>query len=159
MTFNVVLYEPEIPGNTGNVARLCAAADCVLHLIEPLGFSLEDSRLRRAGLDYWHLLTVYLYPSLTALQQRHGGGRFWYITTRSARLYTSVDLRPGDFFVFGRETSGLPEGILTANPDRTLRIPMIDNPAARSLNLSNAVAVVVYEAIRQNQTTIGGRMI
>lgn len=145
---HIVLFEPEIPQNTGNIARTCAATGCSLHLIKPLGFSVEDKQLKRAGLDYWHLLDVRIYDGWPHLLAEHPGAAFFYATTKTGLRYTELTYPPGAFLVFGPETRGLPETMLAANRERCLRIPMRE--ASRSLNLSNAVAVVVYEALRQN---------
>jgi tRNA (cytidine/uridine-2'-O-)-methyltransferase len=144
---HVVLVEPEIPPNTGNIGRLCLAADAHLHLVEPLGFSLDDKALRRAGLDYWPEVRVTVWPSLDALQAAHPAARWWYLTTKSRRSYWDAAFSDGDFLVFGRETRGLPEPLLAANPGHTLTIPMAEN--ARSLNLATATGIVLYEALRQ----------
>ena len=144
---HVVLYNPEIPQNTGNVARTCAAAGCLLHLIRPLGFSLEDRYLKRAGLDYWALMTFRVYDAFDDLQKEYPGAVFHFLSTKAAKAYTDVRYGADDFLVFGCETKGLPESLLLKAYDRCIRIPMA--PGARSLNLSNAVAVVVYEALRQ----------
>ena len=146
--FNVVLVEPEIPGNTGNVARLCAATGCRLHLVRPLGFSTEDKYLKRAGLDYWHLVDIIYHESFPALQQQYPAGRFFMHTTKTNRFHSEVQFQYEDFLVFGKETAGLPQELLERYPEQCIRLPMID--AARSLNLSNSVAVSVYEALRQN---------
>lgn len=145
--FHIVLVEPEIPGNTGNISRLCAATGCHLHLVRPLGFSTEDKDLKRAGLDYWHLLTVSYYDGFVELQQKYPQGRFFCHTTKAVKFHSDAQFRPGDFLVFGKETAGLPESIMEQYPDHCIRLPMI--AGARSLNLSNAVAVSVYEALRQ----------
>ena len=142
-----VLVEPEIPGNTGNIARLCAANHMTLHLVEPLGFSIEDMYLKRAGLDYWHLVDVKVHKSLDEVYEQYKDRRFWYATTKAAHTHAEVQYEIGDMLVFGKETKGLPEEIIAANPDTCIRIPMIDE--ARSLNLSNAVAIIAYEAMRQ----------
>jgi tRNA (cytidine/uridine-2'-O-)-methyltransferase len=144
---HIVLVEPEIPGNTGNIARLCAATDCELHLVKPLGFSIEDRYLKRAGLDYWHLVTVHYYDCLAEVTELYKGHNFYYNTTKASKHYTDIQYGADDFLVFGKETAGLPEALLAANKEGCIRIPMLDE--ARSLNLSNAVAVVVYEALRQ----------
>lgn len=144
---NIVLVEPEIPGNTGNIARLCAATGARLHLVRPLGFSTDDRYLKRAGLDYWHLLDLQYHDSFAALQAGYPTGRYYYLTTKAESAHTEMRYGADDFLVFGKETAGLPEALLAANPETCIRIPMIDG--ARSLNLSNAVAVVVYEALRQ----------
>jgi tRNA (cytidine/uridine-2'-O-)-methyltransferase len=145
--FNVVLYQPEIPQNTGNIARLCAAAGCALHLIGPLGFSLQDRYLKRAGLDYWHLVDVYRYDSLQEFFGRQKDGRYFFVTTSGSRYYSEFEYRPGDYLVFGRETAGLPQELIDANRGSCMRIPMLDN--VRCLNLSNSVAIVVYEGLRK----------
>lgn len=143
----IVLVEPEIPGNTGNIARLCAANHMTLHLVEPLGFSIEDKYLKRAGLDYWHLVDVKIHKSLDEVYEQYKNRRFWYATIKAAHTHAEVQYEIGDMLVFGKETKGLPEEIVAANPDTCIRIPMIDE--ARSLNLSNAVAIIAYEAMRQ----------
>lgn len=148
--FHIVLFEPEIPPNTGNVARLCAATRSVLHLIEPLGFRLEDRDLRRAGMDYWQAVEWHRWPDwATFVRSVPANARLWFIESDGARRYTDATYAPGDYLVFGRETAGLPADLLAAHLDRGLRLPMF-NPAARSLNLSNCVAVVLFEALRQH---------
>ncbi len=145
--FNIVLYQPEIPPNTGNIIRLCANTGCRLRLVEPLGFDLNDKKLRRAGLDYHEWADVSVHPDLASACS--GGGRIYAISTRGSRRYTDAALDPGDTLVFGPETRGLPADYLAAvDPQQVLRIPMLGN--SRSLNLSNAVAVLVYEGLRQN---------
>jgi tRNA (cytidine/uridine-2'-O-)-methyltransferase len=146
MPLNIVLVEPEIPQNTGNIARTCAATGSRLHLVEPLGFRIDDAQLKRAGLDYWSLLDVQRYSDLDAFFQRNTG-RFFFCSTKAAHNHAEVEYREGDYLVFGKETRGLPEALLAKNYENSLRIPMISD--ARSLNLSNAVAIVVYEALRQ----------
>ncbi len=143
----VVLVEPEIPANTGNVARTCAVTGAELHLVKPLGFSIDDRHLKRAGLDYWHQVKVFLHENFGSLLQEYPEGRFLYFSTRGRKLYTEIRYTEGDFLVFGKETAGLPDHILKANENHTLRLPML--PGRRSLNLSNSVAVVVFEALRQ----------
>ncbi len=146
--FHVILFQPEIPPNTGNVIRLCANAGCALHLIEPLGFALDDAKLRRAGLDYHEWAEVRSYPSLDEFSARVQPARVFAYTTHGAVRYSEVAYRPGDAFLFGPETRGLPAAVLAAlAPERRLRLPL--RPGNRSLNLSNCVAVVVYEAWRQ----------
>jgi tRNA (cytidine/uridine-2'-O-)-methyltransferase len=147
----VVLFEPEIPQNTGNIARTCAALDCRLHLIEPLGFSLEDKYLRRAGLDYWHLVEVTCYPGIDAFFVNHQDGRFFFLTKNARQIFYDADLQDDVpmYFFFGKETMGLPPSLLARYPDDCFRLPM--RSQARSLNLSNAAAVVLYEAFRQNK--------
>ena len=144
--FNVVLVEPEIPPNTGNAGRLCLATGSTLHLVKPLGFSLDNRQLQRAGLDYWKEVDVQLWESLTELQSAQQNGRYFFVTTKSRRPYYDVQFERGDFLVFGRETKGLPEPLLAANADQTITIPMI---GTRSLNLATAAAIVLFEAVRQ----------
>ncbi len=145
---DVVLMEPEIPPNTGNIGRTCAATETKLHLVEPLGFSLSDRYLKRAGLDYWQYLDVRVHPSWDALVQCLGDPGHWhYFTAHSSRLYTAACYDTDSVLVFGRESVGLPANILETYRERTYKIPM--NPRIRSLNLGNAVAIVVYEALRQ----------
>jgi len=148
--FNVVLVEPEIPPNTGNIGRLCLATGSTLHLIKPLGFSIDDRELRRAGLDYWKEVDVKLWDSFEQLRDDNAPARFFFLTTKSDRAYYDVRFRPGDFLVFGRETKGLPEGLLAAHRDELLTIPM---RGTRSLNLATAVGIVLFEAVRQQQRT------
>ena len=147
MALNIVLVEPEIPQNTGNIARTCAATGAMLHLIRPLGFSLDDRFMRRAGLDYWFLMRYRVYDSLEHFFQEQPDARCWLASTKAPRRHTEADYRDGDFLLFGRESRGLPENLLERMYDRCVRIPMVSE--ARSLNLSNAVAVVAYEALRQ----------
>ncbi len=144
--FNVVLVEPEIPPNTGNIGRLCLATGSALHLVKPLGFVLDDRTLRRAGLDYWKDVDVRLWDSFAELQAQHATACFFFLTTKSDRPYHRVRFSPGDFLVFGRETKGLPEPLLEANAEHLLTIPM---QGTRSLNLATAVAIVLFEAVRQ----------
>ena len=147
--FNVVLVEPEIPPNTGNVGRLCLATRSTLHLIKPLGFSLDDRQLRRAGLDYWGEVQLQLWDSFDALQQAHSADtRYFFLTTKAQRPYYKTNFRNGDFLVFGRETKGLPHKLLAAHTDNCITIPM---HGTRSLNLATAVAIVLFEAVRQQQ--------
>jgi tRNA (cytidine/uridine-2'-O-)-methyltransferase len=146
---NVVLLEPEIPPNTGNVARLCAATLSRLHLVEPFGFKLDDAQLKRAGMDYWEQVEWRRWPSWAVFQQAlPAGARLWLIESGGPRLYTEASLGPDDYLVFGRETAGLPHKLLEEHRQSWLRIPMF-NPNARSLNLSNCVALVLFEALRQ----------
>lgn len=144
---HVVLVEPEIPPNTGNIARLCLAAGARLHLVEPLGFSIEEKALKRAGMDYWEKCDVKIWPSLEALRVEAGEARFFYFTTKVRRAYWEQDFADGDHLVFGRETRGLPESLLAANAERCLTIPM--QAEARSLNLATSAGIVLYEAVRQ----------
>ncbi|MDD3516863.1 MAG: tRNA (cytidine(34)-2'-O)-methyltransferase [Chromatiales bacterium] len=156
--FHVVLFQPEIPPNTGNIMRLCANTGCQLNLIRPFGFTLDERRLRRAGLDYREWAQVREYDSLPAFTEEVGARRMFALTTRAERLHSEAEFRRGDVFLFGPETRGLPTELLTELPaERLLRIPMV--PSSRSLNLSNAVAVVVYEAWRQcGHLGAGGRL-
>lgn len=149
MALHVVLYQPEIPHNTGNVARTCAAVGAVLHLIHPLGFFLSDRHLRRAGMDYWPLVEVHEHSSWPAFRAEYPDLRLWLTSTRAGRRHVDVPFRDGDALVFGPESKGLPEELLRAYPEQAVRIPMVDG--RRSLNLANAVAIAVYEAVRQIQ--------
>src|SRR6478672_3095565 len=149
--FNVVLVEPEIPPNTGNIGRLCLATGSTLHLIKPLGFSLDDRELKRAGLDYWPEVEVRLWDSFAELQAAQAGQRFFFLTTKTKRAYYDVHFRPGDFLVFGRETKGLPESLLAAHREHLLTIPM---RGTRSLNLATAVGIVLFEAVRQQSQRV-----
>ena len=144
---HIVLYQPEIPQNTGNIARTCAATGSTLHLIKPLGFELSDKYLKRAGLDYWHMMQYRVYENFEELLQTYPKARMHFLSTKAPQGYTSVQYQPDDFLVFGCETRGLPESLLSRVYDRCVRIPMV--PDARSLNLSNSVAIVLYEALRQ----------
>lgn len=145
--FNIVLLEPEIPSNTGNIARTCAATGCRLHLIEPLGFSVSDRELKRAGLDYWHLVDVKIHKNLQGFFENEKPERFWLASTKAPHRYDMVEYKDGDYIFFGRETKGLPEDFICANLENSIRIPMREQ--ARSLNLSNSAAIVLYEALRQ----------
>jgi tRNA (cytidine/uridine-2'-O-)-methyltransferase len=146
---HVVLLEPEIPPNTGNVARLCAATRSHLHLIEPFGFKLDDAQLKRAGMDYWRHVEWRRWPGWAAFRKAvPDEARLWFVESKGPRLYTEVSFAADDYLIFGRETAGLPRTVLQRNPDRWLRIPMF-NTEARSLNLSNCVALVLFEALRQ----------
>ena len=146
--FNIVLVEPEIPQNAGNIARTCAATGTRLHMIRPLGFEVTDKYLKRAGLDYWHLVEICYYDSFEELTSKYPNGKFYFFTTKGRHRHSDVRFQDEDFLVFGKETKGLPEELLMKNPDTCLRIPMFGE--ARSLNLSNSVAVALYEALRQN---------
>lgn len=148
--FHIVLYMPEIPANAGNISRTCAVTDTVLHMIKPLGFSLEDRYLKRAGLDYWDLLDVRIHENVDAFLRLHGKERLWLVETTGSRRYDEAYYPDGSFFIFGRETTGLPRDLLHSRRDCTVRVPMIPNPKARSLNLSNTVALVLFEGLRQN---------
>ncbi|MGV3773371.1 MAG: tRNA (cytidine(34)-2'-O)-methyltransferase [Verrucomicrobiales bacterium] len=147
---NVVLFQPEIPPNTGNVARLCAATHTRLHLIEPFGFKLDDATLKRAGMDYWQHVAWFKWANWTAFEQQLPlNAKLWLVESNGRKSYHQVKYGPDDYLVFGRETAGLPRQLLEMYPESWLRIPMF-NPAARSLNLSNCVALTLYEALRQN---------
>ncbi len=148
-TLNIVLVEPQIPQNTGNIARTCAATGCRLHLVEPMGFRVDDAKLKRAGLDYWHLLDITYYENLDDFFEKNRDGKFFYFSTKATLIHSDISYPDGSYLVFGKETAGLPEELLYNNPDSCVRIPMIDNSDARSLNLSNSVAVGVYEVLRQ----------
>ena len=149
MPLHIVLVEPEIPPNTGNIARSCAATGSVLHLVRPLGFDIDDRTLRRAGLDYWPHVSLEVHDSLEAFLAEYGERRMFLATTKGARLYTEADFRDGDMLVFGRETRGLPPDFIAARQARTLRIPMGEAAALRSLNLANSVNIILFEALRQ----------
>ncbi|MTI85943.1 MAG: tRNA (uridine(34)/cytosine(34)/5-carboxymethylaminomethyluridine(34)-2'-O)-methyltransferase TrmL [Firmicutes bacterium] len=146
---HIVLVEPEIPGNTGNISRTCAITGTELHLVKPLGFSVDDKHLKRAGLDYWHDLGIHYHENFQEILAQYKNHRFFYATTKAAKTYTSVKYGENDFLVFGKETTGLPEWLLLANKDTCIRIPMKTN--VRSLNLSNSVAVILFEALRQQE--------
>ena len=144
---NLVLVEPQIPQNTGNIARTCAVTGSKLHMVRPLGFEVTDKHLKRAGLDYWNLVEISYYDSFEELKAKFPEARFFYFTTKARHRHSDVQVRDGDFLVFGKETRGLPEELLMQNEETCLRIPM--DGRARSLNLSNSVAIAVYEALRQ----------
>ena len=144
---HIVLIEPEIPGNTGNIARLCAATGMELHLVRPLGFEVSDKYLKRAGLDYWHLVKITYHDCFAEVLGMYHGHKFWYCSTKAPRCHSEAKFSPDDFLVFGKETKGIDEAILRQNWESCIRIPMM--AGARSLNLSNSVAVVSYEALRQ----------
>ncbi len=145
---NIVLHEPEIPANTGNIGRTCVATGSSLHLIEPLGFQITEKNLRRAGMDYWKHLELHRYRNFEEFLERNRSARIWMATTKAKYTYTEVDFGADDFIMFGKESAGIPEEILVKYEESCIRIPM--EPAIRSLNLSNSVAVVLYEALRQN---------
>ena len=149
MAINIVLIEPEIPSNTGNIIRTCACTGSRLHLIRPLGFSMEEKKLRRAGLDYLDLVEICYYDSFEELEEKYPNAEFFMYSTKSNRNHTDVRYEDGCFLVFGKETKGLPKDLIEANMDTCIRIPMRGIEGARCLNLSNAVAIVVYEAMRQ----------
>lgn len=146
--FNIVLVEPEIPQNTGNIARTCACTGSRLHIVKPMGFTVTDAKLKRAGLDYWDKLDITYYDNLDEFFEVNKSGRMFYLSKKAERRYTDVAFTDGDFLVFGKETKGLPESLIFGNKDSALRVPMA--AALRSLNLSNTVALVLYEALRQN---------
>jgi tRNA (cytidine/uridine-2'-O-)-methyltransferase len=146
--FHIVLVEPEIPQNTGNIARTCAVTGAALHLVRPLGFSVDDRQLKRAGLDYWNQLDIRYYDSFEEIERTYPGARFFLLSTHASKNYADAEYRDGDFLVFGKETAGLGEELLSRRSGDAVRIPMRNG--LRSLNLSNAVALVVYEALRQN---------
>lgn len=148
MSMNIVLVEPEIPQNTGNIVRTCAATGARLYIVKPMGFEIDDKKLKRAGLDYWHFLNIKYYENLDDFFEQNQDGRFFYLSSKGTASYTDVEFKDGDFLLFGKETKGLPEKLLIEHPERSIRIPMISD--ARCLNLSNSVAIVVYEALRQN---------
>ena len=145
---NIVLVEPEIAGNTGNISRTCAATGARLHLIKPLGFELDDKRMKRAGLDYWHLLDITIYENIDEFFAKNNGP-YYYFTTKAPHIHSDVVYPDGAYLVFGKETKGLPEDLIMQNLDTSVRLPMLDDDTARSLNLSNAVAVAAYEVLRQ----------
>jgi len=145
---NIVLHQPEIPANTGNIGRTCVATGTSLHLIEPLGFRLDEKSIKRAGMDYWEHLDVTRYMNYREFLEKHPGAKVWMATTKAKHSYTDVTFGPDDFIMFGKESAGIPEEILVENEENCIRIPML--PEIRSLNLSNSVAIVLYEALRQN---------
>ncbi|OGI00102.1 MAG: tRNA (uridine(34)/cytosine(34)/5-carboxymethylaminomethyluridine(34)-2'-O)-methyltransferase TrmL [Candidatus Melainabacteria bacterium GWA2_34_9] len=146
-SFNIVLYEPQIPQNTGNIARLCACTGSSLYLVGKLGFHITDRHVKRAGLDYWDSVNIQTVSTLTELQEQFPDSNFYYLSTKATKKYTEITYQKGDFLVFGSETKGLPEEIILKNHDNSLTIPMLDDQ--RSLNLSNSVSIVLYEALRQ----------
>ncbi len=148
MKLNEVLVEAEIPQNTGNISRTCAATGCSLHMVKPFGFEINDKHLKRAGLDYWQYLDVHYYENLSEFFEKNSGANFYFMSTKGNKVYSDAHFQDGDFLVFGKESHGLPEPLLKENYEKTLRIPMWGN--LRSLNLSNSVAITVYEAFRQN---------
>ena len=146
---NIVLHQPEIPANTGNIGRTCVATGTALHLIEPLGFRLDEKSIKRAGMDYWTQLDVTRYINFHEFREKHPDAKIWYATTKAKRLYTEAHFGQDDYIMFGKESAGIPEELLVENEKTCIRIPMIEE--IRSLNLSNSVAIVLYEALRQNQ--------
>ncbi len=149
MPLHIVFVTPEIPPNTGNIARTCAATDSVLHLVKPLGFSIDDKSIRRAGLDYWPFVKLEVHDSIDSFIEKYKGKRMFMATTKGRKLYTQVEYKDNDMFLFGRETKGLPKEILDLNRENTIRIPMSENTRARSLNLSNSANIILFEALRQ----------
>ncbi len=149
---HIVLVEPEIPQNTGNIARTCAATNTTLHLVEPLGFSIDDKYLKRAGLDYWEKVKVFRYKNLDHFFESNKGGQFYYLTTKGKKGYHQVEYGPNDFLLFGKETKGLPEDLIYGDFDNAITVPMAPG-SVRSLNLSNTVALVLYECLRQQGFT------
>jgi len=145
--FNIVLHEPEIPENTGNIGRTCVASGTSLHLIEPLGFHINEKSLKRAGMAYWPLLNVHRYADYTDFVEQNPNTNIWFATTKAERSYSDVEFKDGDFIMFGKESAGIPEEILVEHREHCIRIPMLED--IRSLNLSNSVAIVLYEALRQ----------
>lgn len=145
---HIILHQPEIPANTGNIGRTCVATGSSLHLIEPLGFRLDEKSIKRAGMDYWESLDVTRYINYQEFQEKHPGAKIWFATTKAKKIYTQAELGMDDYIMFGKESAGIPEEILVEHEEDCIRIPMLDN--IRSLNLSNSVAVVLYEALRQN---------
>ena len=148
MSLNIVLVEPEIPHNTGSIARTCALTSTALHLVRPLGFSVDDKHLKRAGLDYWNLVEIHYYDNFNQLLEKYPNVDFYYGTTKTTQKYTDIEYKDNSFFVFGKETKGLPTELLESNKENCITIPMISN-LARSLNLSNSVNIVLFEALRQ----------
>ena len=146
---NIVLLEPEIPQNTGNIARTCAATGSALHLIEPMGFTVTDAKLKRAGLDYWNKLDITYYKSIDDFYEKTAGGSYFYFSTKAPRCYTDIEYPDECYLIFGKESRGIPEEILKKNLDKCVRIPMLEN--LRSLNLSNSAAIAVYEVLRQRR--------
>lgn len=149
MSLNIVLVEPEIPQNTGNIIRSCAATGTKLHLVRPLGFCMDDKHLKRAGLDYWDLVDIKYYDSFDEVREQNPDAKFFYSTTKAKQTHSDVEYEENSFIVFGKETKGLPESLIMENLDTAIRIPMVDIQKARSLNLSNCVAIVLFEALRQ----------
>lgn len=148
MSLNIVLVEPEIPQNTGNIVRTCSLTNTTLHLVKPLGFSVEDKYLKRAGLDYWDLVEIHYYDSFFQLMDKYPKGIFYYATTKGKKSYVDINYNCESFLVFGKETKGLPDEILNNNWDRTIKIPM-KKGIKRSLNLANSVNIILFEALRQ----------
>lgn len=148
MNLNIVLYQPEIPQNTGNIGRTCVLTDCTLHLIKPLGFDLDEKAVKRAGLDYWKNVKIEIHESYEELREKYPSGTFYFCTTKAKKRHCDAKFKEGDFLVFGRESSGFPDYIREENAENCIRVPMIDT-TTRSLNLSNTVNIIAYEALRQ----------
>lgn len=146
---NIILHQPEIPANTGNIGRTCVATGTSLHLIEPLGFRLNEKEIKRAGMDYWEHLDIHRYINFDAFREQHPEAKIWMATTKAKHVYTDVSFGPDDYIMFGKESAGIPEELLVDYEDSCIRIPMLSE--IRSLNLSNSVAIVLYEALRQQQ--------
>jgi tRNA (cytidine/uridine-2'-O-)-methyltransferase len=149
MAFHIVFVEPEIPPNTGNIARTCAATNSVLHLVEPLGFSISDKAVRRAGLDYWPYVDLHVHESLESFMEKYQGHRLFLASTKGGRYYTEFQYQDGDMFLFGRETRGLPRPFIEEHREKVIRIPMSSNTRLRSLNLANSANIILFEALRQ----------
>lgn len=149
MALHIVLVEPEIPPNTGNIARTCAATNTVLHLVEPLGFSIDEKAVKRAGLDYWPFVKLEVHESLDAFMEKYGDRRMYLATTKGARTYAEVDYKDEDMILFGKETAGLPKDFIKAHEEKAVRIPMSADTRLRSLNLSNCANIILFEALRQ----------
>ena len=149
MSLHIVFVEPEIPPNTGNIARTCAATDTVLHLVEPLGFSIDDKAVRRAGLDYWPYVKLEVHESLEAFMKKYEGCTMYLATTKGGRIYTEAEYKDGDMILFGRETAGLPSDFIEAHKEQAIRIPMSENTRLRSFNLANSANIILFEALRQ----------
>lgn len=147
--FHIVFVEPEIPGNTGNIARTCAATGAKLHLVRPLGFNIDDKTVKRAGLDYWQYVDLEVHDSLEAFLKKYTDSRKFLVTTKGSKLYTQPEYKDGDMFLFGRETAGLPKDFIAANQEMTIRIPMSKETRMRSLNLANCGNIILFEALRQ----------
>lgn len=147
--FHIVFVEPEIPGNTGNIARTCAATGAKLHLVRPLGFNIDDKTVKRAGLDYWQYVDLEVHDSLEAFLKKYAGSRKFLVTTKGSRLYTQPEYKDGDMFLLGRETAGLPKDFIASNQEMTIRIPMSKETRMRSLNLANCGNIILFEALRQ----------
>ena len=145
---HIILHQPEIPGNTGNIGRTCVATGTPLHLIEPLGFRLDEKAIKRAGMDYWQHLDVHRYMNFEEFREKNPDAKIWMATTKAKRTYTEVEYGPDDYIMFGKESAGIPEEILVENEEHCIRIPML--PTIRSLNLSNSVSIILYEALQQN---------